>query len=218
MAMKVLREEHRDSERATALFVEEAQITSQLDHPNIVPVHELGVDTEDNLYFTMKLVEGKTLTIRGNAHSGRKSKQARTTILSEKVAPMLIPNYTEQRIRELRDRRNRPGRGGGGEVPAGTAQNEKQRQGEDRPDDDQQLAVQRAHGAFKSGIRSQNAGMEPYLGVYLKEQRRDSVWVPAVRRPTKAIPLPRTSAARGLQCPNLGPYYTDAAQPPEVDT
>jgi site-specific recombinase XerD len=34
-------------------------------------------------------IEGKTLTIRGNAHSGRKSKQARTTILSEKVAPML---------------------------------------------------------------------------------------------------------------------------------
>jgi site-specific recombinase XerD len=34
-------------------------------------------------------IEGKTLTIRGNSQSGRKSKQARTTILSEKVAPML---------------------------------------------------------------------------------------------------------------------------------
>ncbi len=34
-------------------------------------------------------IEGKTLTIRSNARSGRKSKQARTTILSEKVAPML---------------------------------------------------------------------------------------------------------------------------------
>jgi len=34
-------------------------------------------------------IEGKTLTIRGNAQSGRKSKQTRTTILSEKVAPML---------------------------------------------------------------------------------------------------------------------------------
>lgn len=34
-------------------------------------------------------IEGKTLTIHGSAESGRKSKQARTTILSEKVAPML---------------------------------------------------------------------------------------------------------------------------------
>ena len=34
-------------------------------------------------------IDGKALTIRGNSQSGRKAKQARTTILSEKVAPML---------------------------------------------------------------------------------------------------------------------------------
>lgn len=42
-------------------FVEEAQITGQLDHPNITPVHELGRDDSGTLYFTMKLVRGKTL-------------------------------------------------------------------------------------------------------------------------------------------------------------
>ncbi|MDA0841666.1 MAG: protein kinase, partial [Planctomycetota bacterium] len=35
--------------------------TGQLEHPNIVPIHELGKDTEGNLYFTMKLVKGKSL-------------------------------------------------------------------------------------------------------------------------------------------------------------
>src|SRR5262245_8116325 len=44
-----------------ARFLEEAQITGQLDHPGIVPVHELGLDREGKLYFTMRLVKGRTL-------------------------------------------------------------------------------------------------------------------------------------------------------------
>jgi serine/threonine protein kinase len=44
-----------------ARFVEEAQITAQLEHPNVVPVHDLGVDPEGRAYFTMKLVRGRSL-------------------------------------------------------------------------------------------------------------------------------------------------------------
>ena len=39
-------------------FVAEAQITGQLEHPNIVPVHELAIDERGVPYFTMKLVQG----------------------------------------------------------------------------------------------------------------------------------------------------------------
>jgi hypothetical protein len=39
-------------------FVAEAQITGQLEHPNIVPVHELAIDSNGIAYFTMKLVQG----------------------------------------------------------------------------------------------------------------------------------------------------------------
>lgn len=42
-------------------FVEEAQITGQLEHPNIVPIHELGVDSERRLFFAMKMVKGRSL-------------------------------------------------------------------------------------------------------------------------------------------------------------
>src|SRR5262245_42353545 len=42
-------------------FVEEAQITGQLDHPNIVPIHELGVDAQKRLFFSMKMVRGRSL-------------------------------------------------------------------------------------------------------------------------------------------------------------
>ncbi|MBL8858293.1 MAG: protein kinase [Planctomycetes bacterium] len=44
-----------------ARFLEEAQVTGQLDHPGIVPVHELGLDSEGRVYFTMKLVKGRDL-------------------------------------------------------------------------------------------------------------------------------------------------------------
>jgi len=47
--------------RQRARFVEEAQVTAQLEHPNIVPVHELGRDEHGAIYFTMKLVKGRSL-------------------------------------------------------------------------------------------------------------------------------------------------------------
>jgi eukaryotic-like serine/threonine-protein kinase len=39
----------------------EAQTTGQLEHPNIVPIHDVGVYQDNKYYFTMKLVKGKTL-------------------------------------------------------------------------------------------------------------------------------------------------------------
>jgi serine/threonine-protein kinase len=39
-------------------FIAEAQITGQLEHPNIVPTHELAIDPNGIPYFTMKLVQG----------------------------------------------------------------------------------------------------------------------------------------------------------------
>jgi len=42
-------------------FLEEAQITGQLDHPGVVPVHDLGLDPKGRCYFTMRLVRGREL-------------------------------------------------------------------------------------------------------------------------------------------------------------
>jgi formylglycine-generating enzyme required for sulfatase activity/serine/threonine protein kinase len=47
--------------RTLGRFLEEAQITGQLDHPGIVPVHELGLDSNGRVYFTMRLVRGEDL-------------------------------------------------------------------------------------------------------------------------------------------------------------
>jgi serine/threonine protein kinase len=42
-------------------LLHEAKITANLEHPNIVPVHEISCDNEDNVYFTMKYVQGDDL-------------------------------------------------------------------------------------------------------------------------------------------------------------
>ena len=62
LAMKVLRDHFKEIPDAQRRLIEEAQITGQLQHPNIVPVHELGQfrPPDRRIYFIMKLVEGQT--------------------------------------------------------------------------------------------------------------------------------------------------------------
>jgi serine/threonine-protein kinase len=62
VAMKVLHQQRAHEQRVRQRFITEAQVTAQLDHPNIVPVHELGVDDDGKLFFTMRLIEGRTLS------------------------------------------------------------------------------------------------------------------------------------------------------------
>jgi len=61
VALKRLRKGPNATPREVARFLEEVQITGQLEHPNIVPVHDLGLFDNDETFFTMKLVEGRTL-------------------------------------------------------------------------------------------------------------------------------------------------------------
>jgi serine/threonine protein kinase len=70
IAVKELLGERGDSAEATpvsrtaamsARFLREARVTGQLEHPNIMPVYELGKRSDGTLYYTMKLVRGRTL-------------------------------------------------------------------------------------------------------------------------------------------------------------
>ena len=49
------------NKEAVARFLREARIQARLDHPAIVPVHEMGVDENNRPYFAMKRIAGKTL-------------------------------------------------------------------------------------------------------------------------------------------------------------
>lgn len=52
---------HGGNGGAVARFVDEVRIVGNLEHPNIVPIHDVGIDDRGELFFVMKYVEGETL-------------------------------------------------------------------------------------------------------------------------------------------------------------
>ncbi|MGL6195390.1 MAG: serine/threonine protein kinase, partial [Thermoguttaceae bacterium] len=61
VALKELFRDSTQDETIVHRFIVEAEITAQLEHPGIVPIHSLGLDINGNPYYTMKLIHGKTL-------------------------------------------------------------------------------------------------------------------------------------------------------------
>jgi eukaryotic-like serine/threonine-protein kinase len=62
VAMKMAVNTH-DEEKSTRRLLREAKITANLEHPNIIPVHEINCNKNDDVYYTMKLVHGDNLGI-----------------------------------------------------------------------------------------------------------------------------------------------------------
>lgn len=60
LAVKVLREGL--GEQFEQRFFEEARVGGQLQHPGVVPVYDMGRLSNGSAYFTMKLVDGETLS------------------------------------------------------------------------------------------------------------------------------------------------------------
>ncbi|MCB9684198.1 MAG: SUMF1/EgtB/PvdO family nonheme iron enzyme [Alphaproteobacteria bacterium] len=61
LAMKVVHAPLLERPAALARFLDEARATAQLQHPSIVPVHDVGRLPDGRLWFTMKEVRGRTL-------------------------------------------------------------------------------------------------------------------------------------------------------------
>ena len=60
LALKILREDAVDHPDRMVRFLEEAQTTAQLEHPGIIPIHDLGTLPDGRVWFTMKEVTGQT--------------------------------------------------------------------------------------------------------------------------------------------------------------
>ena len=58
VAVKMLRGDKADDAKRND-FVNEAVTTGELEHPNIIPVHDLGIDEKGDLFYSMKRIQGE---------------------------------------------------------------------------------------------------------------------------------------------------------------
>jgi eukaryotic-like serine/threonine-protein kinase len=61
VAVKIMLSELEADEAQKQRFINEAAVLARLAHPNIVPVYDIGCDVEGQIYYSMKLVHGRTL-------------------------------------------------------------------------------------------------------------------------------------------------------------
>jgi serine/threonine-protein kinase len=89
LAVKILLQSHRNRPEVVERFVEEAQIGGQLQHPGVVPVHELGQFEDGRPYFTMKLVRGQTLAALLSERASVEAERRRFLGIFEQVCQTL---------------------------------------------------------------------------------------------------------------------------------
>ena len=81
VAIKVLRPELEHDDRVLDEFAQEAQVTGQLDHPNIVPIYDFG-SGDSSPFMVMKWVAGKSLAqlLRSARQAGHGTDQLKTFV------------------------------------------------------------------------------------------------------------------------------------------
>ncbi|MEI6712464.1 MAG: FHA domain-containing serine/threonine-protein kinase [Verrucomicrobiota bacterium] len=83
VAMKVLRGGYEYAADKLLRFVGEAQLTGQLEHPNIIPIYQLGISANGQTFYTMKYIRGQTLEeIIMGLHNGDQQTLARYPLAS----------------------------------------------------------------------------------------------------------------------------------------
>ncbi|MBF0104957.1 MAG: protein kinase [Deltaproteobacteria bacterium] len=61
LVLKIILPQHKKVQTVINSFIEEARLTAQIEHPNIIPVHDIGFIPGYGIYFTMKHLKGETL-------------------------------------------------------------------------------------------------------------------------------------------------------------
>ena len=87
VALKRLRDRTAPRHR----FLAEAQVTGQLEHPGIVPVHDLGTDEEGRPFYVMKFVRGRTLKeVIAAYHAGDRASAAEREVLRYRLLETFV--------------------------------------------------------------------------------------------------------------------------------
>ena len=85
VAIKLVRAERAKESRVVNAVIQEARLTARLEHPNIVPVHDLGVTEDGRFFYTMKRVHGQSLS-----HILRAKAKGNARVIDEYSLPRLL--------------------------------------------------------------------------------------------------------------------------------
>src|SRR5437016_4965335 len=89
VAVKVLHEKFTPASGAALRFAGEARITSQLQHPSIPPVHDLGTLADGRPFLAMKLIKGQTLQELLKARTDPSAERGRFVGVFEQICQAL---------------------------------------------------------------------------------------------------------------------------------
>src|SRR5437762_8112573 len=92
VALKRILSYHADSQETLARFRREAQAAASLDHPNILPIYEVGESEDGFPFFSMKFASGGSLL---DAAPGLGSEPRRSVALMAKVARAVQYAHTQ---------------------------------------------------------------------------------------------------------------------------
>jgi serine/threonine-protein kinase len=98
LAIKFLLERYKGEPHLVQRFLTEARIHGRLQHPGIVPIHELGELQDGTPYFTMKLVEGRTLADLLNERGDPMQDEARFVTVFEQVCQTMAYAHSKGAI------------------------------------------------------------------------------------------------------------------------
>lgn len=83
VAVKVIQPRFANDDAITRRFLDEAQITGQLQHPGVPPVHDLGTLPDGRPFLVMKLIKGQTLA--DLLHEAAREERARFVQVFEQI-------------------------------------------------------------------------------------------------------------------------------------
>jgi serine/threonine-protein kinase len=95
IAIKVIREKISDNPTAIRRFLEEARITGELQHPGVVPIHELGRLADGRPYFVMSRVHGETLEQILNCRGSRNDALGHLLFIFERLCDAVAYAHTK---------------------------------------------------------------------------------------------------------------------------
>jgi serine/threonine protein kinase len=93
VAIKIIRSDLSDAEKAFARFKREMHATARIEHPNTVRVYDFGADASGELFLTMELLEGVGLDrlVASEAPLG----EARACYIGAQIARALVAAHAE---------------------------------------------------------------------------------------------------------------------------